>query len=195
MKLKSILCTLALTLGTSLILSTSAHAFGSSNLLKNGDFTEVFENGLPAEWEKFSSGQHYTDIDSSVTVQQEGDSSFLQIIRNDSGGGEYGQQVAELDPSVTTVYVSLKGRVRNLIAGDAVWQHPGVAFAWILSNGGEREIGPDRWLMLKDSSEVWVPLESTLEKPENAVGLRVAFIGAGWTGEAEFEEVTVEALE
>ena len=189
---KSMLLSAALIAATC-VLSQQAQGFESVNLLKNGDFTEQYEGGLPADWTGFSHPSYLQRIQSTVTVVP--DQHFLRITRKETQAGEYGHQTIALPSSVESVYVSLRARGRELASGDDWWQWPGLTYSWVLANGEETPIGPGRWLLLQSDSESWVTLETVLEKPQNATGIRVAFQGIGWTGEADFDQVTVEPLE
>jgi hypothetical protein len=178
----------------SCVFSSAAVAFDAVNLVKNGDFKETYENGLPADWSGFSHPNHLDAIGSTLVVLPT-EKPVLQISRQQSAAGQYGEQTIDLSKVGNTVYLSLIARARNIQPGDQNWQWPGLSYAWLFSDGTERAIGPGSWLLLKDSSDQWMRVETAMRKPENAIGLRIAFQGIGWTGEAEFEQVTVEPLD
>lgn len=100
-----------------------------------------------------------------------------------------------LDPSVQQVLVSLRIRANEFVQGDDNWKVPGLSYSWLLAGSGEQPIGPGKWLLLTAPSEDWTTLETVLDKPEEAVGIKVSISGIGWTGQAEFDDVAVEPLD
>ncbi len=181
---------LALILG--LAAAPAAFAFASANLVKNSGFDEVYDSGMPADWLNISHPNHLARTGTTVVVVPEG--QFLRVTRRTLAGVQLGEQRIPLQPSTKEVRVALRIRASDLKLGDADWQAPGITFSWILADNTERHLGPASWLLLRYNVDRWTPLETLLTKPDDAVGLRIAFQGNGWTGQADFDDVVVEPL-
>ncbi len=181
-----------LTLLAGLATASSAFAFASANLIKNAGFDEVYDNGMPADWFNISHPNHLKKVGTTIAVIPEG--QFLRVTRKTVEGAQLGEQRVTLAPTVKEVRVGLRMRSSELKLGDADWQAPGLSFAWMLADNTERPIGPGSWVLLRYSVDRWTPLETVLTKPADAIGLRVTLQGIGWTGQADFDDITVEPL-
>ena len=105
---------------------------------------------------------------------------------------QLGEQSIPLATTVKQVRIALRIRSANVKLGDADWQAPGLNYSWLLADKTERQIGPGSWILLKHPVENWTPLETILSKPENAVGIKVCILGIGCTGQADFDDITVQ---
>lgn len=180
---------LALILG---LLASPLAAFESANLIKNGGFDEIYDNGFPADWLNISHPNHLALTETTVSVVSEG--PFLRVVRKTAEGAQLGEQRIRLAADVKQVRVAYRVRSPALKLGDADWQAPGLTFSWLLADNTERHLGPGSWLLLRYPVERWTNLETLLNKPEDAVGIRVAFQGNGWTGQVDFDDVVLEPL-
>jgi hypothetical protein len=181
---------LALLLG--LATAPALLAFEAANLIKNAGFDEVYDNGMPADWSNISHPNHLNKIGTTVAVIPEG--QFLRITRKTGDAAQLGDQRVRLDAAVKQVRVGLRIRSTDVKLGDIDWQAPGLSYAWMLADNTERAIGPGSWVLLRYPVDRWTPLETVLTKPADAVGLRVTLQGIGWTGQADFDDITVEPL-
>jgi len=118
----------------------------------------------------------------------------LRVNKTKSATVGLGEQRVLLDAKVQHVRVALRIRSADFQPGDIDWQVPGLSYSWLLADNKEREIGPGSWLLLVAPSKNWEPLETVLTKPTDAIGIKVSILGIGWTGQAEFDDVTVEPL-
>jgi hypothetical protein len=87
----------------------------------------------------------------------------------------------------------LRSRSPGSEPGDDDWQRPGLSLSWLIENG-ERPIGPGNWLLPKEPTESWTTLQSILDRPADVTGLKITFNAIGWTGAADFDDITVEPL-
>lgn len=172
--------------------ASSAFAFDAANLVKNGGFDEVYDNGMPADWINISHPNHLAKAGTTVLIVPEG--HFLRVTRRTAEGVQLGEQRIPLKPATKEVRVALRVRAADLKLGDADWQAPGLSFSWLLADNTERHLGPASWLLLRYTVDRWTPLETVLTKPADAVGLRITFQGIGWTGQADFDDIVVEPL-
>lgn len=173
-------------------LAAPVFAFEAANLVKNGGFKEVYEDGRPADWINISHPNYLATMQTTVTVVPEG--QFFRVVRKSNGGVQLGEQRIPLGPDVKEVRIALRIRSSDFKMGDADWQVPGLSYSWILADNTERQIGPGSWLLLRRPVQDWTPLETILPKPENVAGIKIAILGLGWTGQADYDDITVEPL-
>lgn len=169
-------------------------AFESANLIKNGDFSETLESGLPADWRNISHPNYLKQTGSTVELVTEGTQSHLRATKTKPGTIALGEQRVTLDAKVEHVRVAMRVRSADFQVGDIDWQVPGLSYAWLLADNKERQIGPGNWLLLGAPSKRWESLETVLTKPADAIGIKISILGIGWTGQADFDDVTVEPL-
>ncbi len=177
-----------------LLLGFAAPTFASGqvNLVKNGGFEEVYDNGMPADWRNISHENHLERVGTTLVVVPEG--SFLRVTRKTAEVANLGEQRIQLPPGTRRVRVALRIRVNDLQPGTDFWQVPGLAYSWILADNSERQIGPGNWLSARDMVNGWIPLQTVLERPADATGIKISIQGIGWIGQADFDHIVVEAL-
>lgn len=175
------------------LIATTAFGFDTPNLVKNGNFSEVNEKGLPLDWEGISHPSYLTKLGITVGGVTEGDTSFLHIEKQSVDNANLGEQKVALPAEVSRIRVACKVRSSDAKRG-IDWFSPGLSFGWFTETE-ESPVSWGKWLLQKSESSEWTDLEIVLEKPSDVRGIKISIQANGWTGNADITGIVVEPVE
>ena len=167
--------------------------FSADNLVVNGDFEKVNREGLPVGWEI----SHFNYLDQNntrVLLMNDGDFNYLHVRKNSSATVNLGTQVVDLPDGATSLQMRIRMSGKNVVAGDQHWMVPGLGISFSFPDGSSRPGIMSNWIYLPTGDSPWDEYESVMPIRENAVKATVSIIGHGWTGEANFADIRVEAI-
>lgn len=179
------------------IVISSAHitfAEESENLIENSQFEFIDSNGHPSLW-TISHPNFLRQTETEVEVLTEDGISFYRVTKHAPTAPGLGWQEFDLPPDALALKVSVKMRGKNIVKGDEPWALPGIAVTYFIDNSEEGLPGSwPKWPTLPEGDSAWDTYEAEIPVREGSRRVNISIIGKGWTGTADFTDVSVRIL-
>lgn len=164
------------------------------NLLKNGDLRQISADNLPEDWE-FSHPEYMKQHETTVEVVSEGAENFLHVVKQATQNVSVGTQVIEIPENASSLRLAIRMRGQNIVRGVETWELPGLTISFKIDEETVRTGDISRFLLLPVGDSDWNEFESIMPVRDGARQAHVTLNGIGWSGTADFAEISVEAIE
>ncbi|MEM1026923.1 MAG: right-handed parallel beta-helix repeat-containing protein [Planctomycetota bacterium] len=165
----------------SLLVVSVAHTQDTVNLVSNGGFEELDDQGAPVGWERFK--PHFAQIAKDAEAGQ-----ILRVTSTKNTGQPMVTQRFEVPEGLDRVWIVTRMRAVNVQAGEERYMSPRVQLAHYDASG--EVLGYGRSPMVREDAD-WTDFGYWYDLKEGAVEMSV---GAGFnssTGMAEFDAISV----
>ncbi len=146
------------------------------NLVTNGDFEDLHDNGRPVDWQ----------VTDACSIKEENGNHYLFVTPVEKQL-VWAEQVMNLLPRWSRVKLSTRIKAEGLVPGDASWQVARVGGAFV--DADNKVLGYIAVNLNKDSD--WTKLSSEADVPEGATRLRLNPGNFGKDGDVSFDDITV----
>lgn len=166
---------------------------GDGNLIVNGNFEKVNRYGHPEGW-TVSHPNYLADRSVEVMVLNDGERNYWRVTKNNVNHVDLGTQKVDIPEGTKALRIRVRMRGEDIVAGDQHWMLPGVGVSYLYPDGSTRPGVMSKWIYLQSGSSPWIIYDTEIPVRDNAPQASISLSGHGWTGTAEFADVTVEAV-
>ncbi len=165
-----------------------------NNLLKNGDLSQISSQNLPEDWE-FSHPNYMKQHETKVDILNEGQGNILNVVKQASQNVSIGTQLIDIPENVASLRLAIRMRGKNIVRGTETWQLPGLTISFKIDEETIRTGDISRFLLLPVGDSDWNEFESIMPVRDGARQAHVTLNGIGWSGTADFADITVEVID
>ncbi|MCM8536207.1 MAG: glycoside hydrolase family 5 protein [Lentisphaeraceae bacterium] len=136
----------------------------AENLIKNGDFQAVSENGETSHWSK---------LPSHASIEQEKENKFLRLVQNKPGNFTMLYKLLFLNPKDAgkEFQISYRYRIQNLVKGEKPWNDARVLIK--LKDEAGKEVGKVKPLYYPSNNSKWQSASLRFQVPEGVTQIEV----------------------